>query len=65
MMDAGVSVVIVPPIKSTCVESYNQSDQVVLYEITSAENCCIARKIMIHAGNTILVPMSDSAINAI
>lgn len=35
-MGAEVSVVMIPPIESTDIEPYNQSDQLVLYVITSA-----------------------------
>lgn len=36
MMGAEVSVVMISPIESTDIESYNQSDQLMLYVITSA-----------------------------
>lgn len=36
MMGAGVSVVMIPPIESTGVESYDENDQLVSYKIASA-----------------------------
>lgn len=44
IMGAEVSVVMMLPIESTDMESYNhQSDQLELYVITSALNCCITK----------------------